>query len=133
MLAALQKSGVSVVLTTHHLEEAEQRCRRIVIIDHGSIVAAGTVEELVQRTLGESRVASVTLDQPWPASAASTHGARLTEDRRTLQVDVTNLGRELPAVFDSVERAGRRVTDVRLTGATLHEVFIALTGRELRE
>lgn len=47
MLAALQQSGVSVVLTTHHLEEAERRCERIVIIDHGRIVASGTVQELL--------------------------------------------------------------------------------------
>ena len=52
---ALQKSGVSVVLTTHHLEEAEQRCQRILIIDHGRIVASGTLDELVQSSLGHRR------------------------------------------------------------------------------
>ena len=49
MLAALKKDGVSVVLTTHHLEEAERRCERVVIIDHGAIVASGTVGELIGR------------------------------------------------------------------------------------
>jgi len=49
MLAALKRDGVSVVLTTHHLEEAEKRCERIVIIDNGAIVASGTVAELVAR------------------------------------------------------------------------------------
>ena len=47
MLADLQKSGVSIVLTTHHLEEAERRCERIVIIDRGKAVASGTVRELL--------------------------------------------------------------------------------------
>jgi len=47
MLADLQRAGVSIVLTTHHLEEAEQRCERIVIIDHGRIVAAGTLAETI--------------------------------------------------------------------------------------
>ena len=47
MLHALQASGVSVVLATHHLEEAEKRCERIVIIDHGRIVASGTLQELL--------------------------------------------------------------------------------------
>ena len=55
MLAALRSTGVSVVLTTHHLEEAEQRCERIVIIDKGRIVASGTLAELVRSTLGQSR------------------------------------------------------------------------------
>ncbi len=49
MLAALKRDGVSVVLTTHHLEEAERRCERVVIIDNGAIVAAGTVTELIGR------------------------------------------------------------------------------------
>jgi ABC-2 type transport system ATP-binding protein len=133
MLGALQKSGVSVVLTTHHLEEAEQRCRRILIIDHGRIVAAGTLEELVQTTLGESRVASVTLDRPWPASVPVPTSARVSEDGRTLSAELKDVGRELPPLFQQIERAERRVADVKLTGATLHEVFIALTGRELRE
>jgi ABC-2 type transport system ATP-binding protein len=49
MLAALKNDGVSVVLTTHHLEEAERRCERVVIIDNGGIVASGTVPELIGR------------------------------------------------------------------------------------
>jgi ABC-2 type transport system ATP-binding protein len=49
MLAALKRDGVSVVLTTHHLEEAERRCERVVIIDHGVTVAGGTVAELIAR------------------------------------------------------------------------------------
>jgi ABC-2 type transport system ATP-binding protein len=52
MLDALIRDGVSVVLTTHHLEEAERRCQRVVIIDHGKIAAAGTVAELVTASLG---------------------------------------------------------------------------------
>lgn len=49
MLAALKRDGVSVVLTTHHLEEAERRCERIVIIDDGAIAASGTVADLIAR------------------------------------------------------------------------------------
>src|SRR5262249_46561844 len=55
MLASLQQSGVSIVLTTHHLEEAERRCERIVIIDHGKIVRAGTLSDLVAHAGGDSR------------------------------------------------------------------------------
>jgi ABC-2 type transport system ATP-binding protein len=52
MLAALQRDGVSIVLTTHHLEEAERRCARILIIDHGRIVAEGTLAHLLEHTVG---------------------------------------------------------------------------------
>jgi ABC-2 type transport system ATP-binding protein len=133
MLATLQASGVSVVLTTHHLEEAEQRCQRIVIIDRGRIVASGTVAELVQQALGSSRVLTIMLDSVWPNSAAEPGGTRLSADRRRLQAEVRDVERELPALFQAVVAAGGRVSDVELSGARLHEVFIALTGRELRE
>ena len=52
MLAALQRDGVSIVLTTHHLEEAERRCARILIIDHGRIVAEGPLAHLLEKTVG---------------------------------------------------------------------------------
>ena len=52
MLAALQRDGVAIVLTTHHLEEAERRCERILIIDHGRIVAEGPLAQLLDKTVG---------------------------------------------------------------------------------
>ena len=61
MLATLQASGISIVLTTHHLEEAEQRCARIVIIDGGRIVASGTLPELLATTFGASAPPNATL------------------------------------------------------------------------
>jgi ABC-2 type transport system ATP-binding protein len=133
MLAALQASGVSVVLTTHHLEEAERRCQRILIIDRGAIVAGGTLEELVRTTLGEARVVSVVMDAPWPDGEPVLESTRLGADRRTLQAGAWDLSAQLPPLFQAISQAGRSVVDVKLTGATLHEVFIALTGRELRE
>jgi ABC-2 type transport system ATP-binding protein len=54
MLASLRAAGTSIVLTTHHLEEAERRCERIVIIDHGRIVAAGALDALIRQTGGRT-------------------------------------------------------------------------------
>jgi len=133
MLSALQASGVSVVLTTHHLEEAEQRCQRIVIIDKGRIVAAGSPAELVRSTLGEARVVTIVLNAAWRDDEPAPDGARFGADRRMLQAEASDLGRQLPQLFDAIARSGRTVVDVKMSGATLHEVFIALTGRELRE
>jgi len=133
MLASLQSTGVSVVLTTHHLEEAEQRCERIVIIDRGRIVASGTLAELVRSALGKSRVAEITLDSVWPESAPLPADSRLDGDRRTLHAEVDDLTLRMPVVFQDIARAGRQAVNVKMSGATLHEVFIALTGRELRE
>jgi len=133
MLAVLQQRGVAVVLTTHHLEEAEQRCERILIIDHGKIVAAGTLDELVRSTLGGTRTAHIRIDAPWPAGVAVPAGARVNDDGRAIHAELPDLGASLARLIDAIGRGGRNVTDVKLTGSTLHEVFIALTGRELRE
>jgi ABC-2 type transport system ATP-binding protein len=133
MLAALRERGVSIVLTTHHLEEAEQRCDRIAIIDKGTCVAAGTVAELVRGSVGASRRVDVTLGSPWPHGAAVPPGATLADDRLELRATVNDIGGELPALLGHVAAAGARLDDVKLAGATLQDVFIALTGRELRE
>ena len=133
MLAALRASGVSIVLTTHHLEEAEQRCDRIVIIDHGKIVAAGTLAEIVGNTLGASRAIEIHLAKTWPPDAAVPAGLLLSADRRHVSGTVEDLGRDLPRVLEDVNTTGAGIADVALTGATLHDAFIALTGRDLRE
>jgi ABC-2 type transport system ATP-binding protein len=133
MLATLQRSGVSIVLTTHHLEEAEQRCERIVIIDRGIIVASGTVAELVRSSVGASTRVTITLAALWPDGSVVPAGAELDESRRVMTAAVTDVGADLTTLLGRLAAAGVRIVDVKLAGATLHDVFIALTGRELRE
>jgi ABC-2 type transport system ATP-binding protein len=117
MLADLQKSGVSIVLTTHHLEEAERRCERIVIIDHGKAVASGTVRELLGQHAGASRTVTV----------------QFADDRRSIHVPVADIGPDLAALLSELSRAGAPIADLHLEGRSLQDVFIALTGRELRD
>jgi ABC-2 type transport system ATP-binding protein len=133
MLTELQRSGVSIVLTTHHLEEAEQRCERIVIIDRGKIVAAGTLSDLVTTTLHASRTIKMQLASAWPPAAVLPQGASLDADRRTLTAPVVDVGVDLSVLLARVADGGARVTDVDVAGASLQDVFIALTGRELRD
>jgi len=97
MLAALKRDGVSVVLTTHHLEEAERRCERIVIIDHGKSVAAGTMAELVAKALGIARVLAVQLGEPLPETVALPAGMATDEHRVVLRANVQDLARDVPA------------------------------------
>ena len=61
MLTELTGDGVSLLLTTHHLEEAEARCSRTVIIDHGRVIASGTLAELVDQTVGRHRIVTLRL------------------------------------------------------------------------
>jgi ABC-2 type transport system ATP-binding protein len=131
MLGELTRAGVSLLLTTHHLEEAEARCSRTVIIDHGKVIAAGTLAELVDRTVGRHRIVTLRVDAPLTTTLPGVDAA--AEDVRTLRARVTNVVRELPALLTAVAAQGREVEDVDVRGPSLQSVFIHLTGRELRE
>ena len=115
-LAELAHSGVSMLLTTHHLEEAEARCARTVIIDRGQVIASGTLPELVDRTVGKGRLVTLRL------SDGDVETARMHD-----------VAAELPPLLERVRASGRLVEDVEVRGPSLQSVFIHLTGRELRE
>ena len=138
MLAELAQSGVSLLLTTHHLEEAEARCSRTVIIDHGRIIAAGTLSELVAQTIGRHRLVTLRLDAPLDGDgvrALASSGAIVAPngDDRTVTVRMDQVALELPPLLDRIVQSGRNVEDVDVRGPSLQSVFIHLTGRELRE
>ncbi len=130
MLGELKHAGVAIVLTTHQLDEAEDVCERIVIIDHGKTIADGTLRDLITRTIGHARAVSITLRDDPPA-AASFDGCKLAG--RTLERDITHVASELPSLLAMVASSGCEVEDVRIQPPTLHAVFLHLTGRELRE
>jgi ABC-2 type transport system ATP-binding protein len=139
VLAELTARGVSLLLTTHHLEEAEARCSRTVIIDHGRAIAAGTLAELVEQTVGRYRLVTLRLGgvAGQHAAAEITRGARTIEadasDARVLRARMRDVAIELPPLLERVRQAGHSVDDVEVKGPSLQSVFIHLTGRELRE
>jgi ABC-2 type transport system ATP-binding protein len=139
VLADLARSGVSLLLTTHHLEEAEARCSRTVIIDHGRVIAAGTLSELVEETVGRYRLVTLRLDAPVldaPADALRVNGEEVAvdpADARIVRTRMRDVASGLPPLLDRIRVAGRSVEDVEVRGPSLQTVFIHLTGRELRE
>ena len=138
MLGELAREGVSLLLTTHHLEEAEARCSRTVIIDHGRVIAAGTLHELVEQTVGRHRLVTLRLDKPVSgASLALASGAASVEvdpeDARVLRAKMHDVALDLPPLLERVRQTGHMVDDVEVRGPSLQSVFIHLTGRELRE
>lgn len=130
MLAALRRDGAALLLTTHQLDEAQQLCDRIVIIDHGRTIAAGTLRELIASTIGHQHEVVMRLDAA--PNAASALG-RFAVEGCTLRGRLSDVAAELPGMLSAVAASGRRIEDVHLSSPTLHSVFIALTGRELRE
>jgi ABC-2 type transport system ATP-binding protein len=131
ILGGLTREGVSLLLTTHHLEEAEARCTRTVIIDHGKVIAGGTLNELVEHTVGRYRLVTLRTDA---AMATAPNGAEIdSDDPRVIKAKVADVARDLTALLAAVSAQGRSIDDVEVRGPSLQSVFIHLTGRELRE
>jgi ABC-2 type transport system ATP-binding protein len=130
MLDRLRANGVSMLLTTHQLDEAEARCERIVIVDHGRVIAAGTLGDLVRDTVGARRVVTVKLDR---APATPLEGLTGEGDGTVWRGPVHDVDVDLAAVLRRVAAAGRTVEDLEVRQPSLQSVFLHLTGRELRE
>ena len=130
MLAELKGNGAALLLTTHHLEEAEARCDRIVIIDRGRSVATGTLAELTERTFGEQHTVTATLDRPPDRPIP---GFAVDEGSDTLRAMVSDVDGELPVLLRRLREAGCEVHDLQVRRPSLAGVFLALTGKELRE
>jgi ABC-2 type transport system ATP-binding protein len=123
----LNREGVTVVLTTHYLEEAEAMCDQIAIIDHGQVVATGATRDLISR-LDEKEltvIAAGPLSTLPPALAAL--GARLDGERRLVFRYRPSQAR-VGELLDAVRRAGVTIQDLTTTEADLEELFLRLTG-----
>ncbi|MEM9185692.1 MAG: ABC transporter ATP-binding protein [Planctomycetota bacterium] len=129
MLDELSSTGTAIVLTTHHLEEAEQRCDRIVIVDHGRVAAEGTLAELIAQTIGPERRVRVALSGPLD----QVNGFAMEPGGRAVEARIADVATELPRLIAEVDHAGGRIADVEVHAPTLHAVFLHLTGKELRE
>lgn len=131
MLEELQKQGASLLLTTHQLDEAQQVCDRIVIVDHGRVIAEGTLGELLSRTIGTKQRITLRLENGVPPALLDC-GFTSAGDS-TLQCHVDRAADELPQLLAAVKQAGARIADLHVESPNLQAVFLHLTGRELRE
>ncbi|MCI0365778.1 MAG: ABC transporter ATP-binding protein [Phycisphaerales bacterium] len=130
MLGQLRDAGASLLLTTHQLDEAQQVCDRITIIDHGKTIADGSLAELIAQTIGRQRRITLTLDRPL---SGQLHNGLTMVGPTTASGEVIDVASDLPAMLDRVRAAGARVNDLKIEAPSLQAVFIHLTGRELRE
>lgn len=130
MLAELKQRGASLVLTTHQLDEAQEVTDRIVIVDHGKTIAAGTFPELVEQTIGSGHLVTAQLENE-PSTSLTQTGFRL--EGNSASKTLVDLASELPQMLAALESSGARIVDVHVRAPGLQAVFIHLTGRELRE
>jgi ABC-2 type transport system ATP-binding protein len=137
ILGELHGDGQTILLTTHYMEEADELCNRLAIIDRGRLLALGPPAEL-KRSTGADTVVTVTatgdLDALAKALEADVPGAQqATRVDSTVVVEVQAQEGVLPLVFSAAERHGFDVSDLSVTEPTLETVFINLTGKDLRE
>lgn len=131
----LRDAGTAILYTTHYLEEAETLCSRIGVIDHGRLLAEGTLTELRER-LGDAQIYTVEGDfagarpETWPGFSQAFRIIQHVD--RQLAVAATN-GQTPPDAIRALLALPVRIDNVALKRPTLNDVFLHLTGRELRE
>jgi len=137
ILGELHQDGQTILLTTHYMEEADDLCTRLAIIDHGKVLALGTPRELKAST-GIDTVVTVQADGDLEQLAtllrdgiAGATDASVVEGKVLL--GVKGAQGVLPAVVQLAEQHGVTVTDLSINEPTLETVFINLTGKDLRE
>jgi ABC-2 type transport system ATP-binding protein len=130
------REGMTVLYTTHYMEEAQELSHHIAIMDQGKIIAYGTHDELV-KIVGELDRVNLTLNGPaervvelWQ-NIQGVH--KVTSDNGTLTLLMDDSNRVLPYLFESSTTAGIRITSVEIQEPDLESVFLHLTGRALRE
>jgi ABC-2 type transport system ATP-binding protein len=142
-IRGLRESGTTVFLTTHYLDEADVLCDRLMIMDHGQIVAEGTPRALKQEVAGDAIVISL---RPGDHDAGD-HGAaravpvlrdepyvrELTADDGQLRLYVDDGGTALPQLIRLLDSRGIGIRSISMSEPTLDDVFLRQTGRSLRD
>ncbi len=141
----LKQAGRTIILTTHYMEEAERLCDRVAIMDHDRVIALGTPQQLIA-TVGGEDIVEFAVNSSEPGSHHPVRGvvdtARLTEipgvqshrvDAALHQLSVTELHTSVPRIFAALRAQGLHLSEFRTHSATLEDVFVRLTGRNLRD
>jgi ABC-2 type transport system ATP-binding protein len=137
ILGELHRAGQTILLTTHYMEEADELCNRLAIIDRGKLLALDTPAALKQ-SVGIDAMVTVTadgdLDQLANVLREEIPNATTVEHSdNVVRMGVRQIQGVLPKVVDAAERHGFTVSDLASTEPTLETVFISLTGKDLRE
>jgi ABC-2 type transport system ATP-binding protein len=136
MVRAEAQAGTCVLYTTHYMEEAETLCDRLAIVDHGKVIAQGTLAEL-RSMLGQRDLLRFTgRFQPEAVRRAlgELEGIEVVQaETDVLRLAAAEASRRLPAIFAALASAEAEVRETTLTQPSLESLFIKLTGKELRE
>jgi ABC-2 type transport system ATP-binding protein len=136
VIERLNSEGLTIIYTTHYLEEAERLCDNIAIIDAGHIIAQGTLKELRQMSdvkdlliikLAEVKkevITRITSENPL---------FRFDITSNTLIVDCGNIGKETSVIINQIQNSGGVIERINTRGTNLESIYLKLTGKELRD
>ena len=137
LIEQFKLSGRTILLTTHYMDEAERLCDRVAIMDRGKVIALGTPRELIASIGVEHLIefaagnAAATVDIHALGRLDGIRNVR--QENGSVQMQVGELHRTVPALLDELTRQGVPLTELRTHSASLEDVFVALTGRHLRD
>jgi len=145
LVDGLKQAGRTIILTTHYMDEAERLCDRVAIMDHGKVIALGTPPQLIG-TVGGEDIVEFAVSGGDAGAPESGHGvvdaAQLTAiggvhshrvDAGLHQLSVSELHVAVPRIFAALKEQGLHLSEFRTHSATLEDVFVRLTGRNLRD
>ncbi|MEO6444149.1 MAG: ATP-binding cassette domain-containing protein [Gemmatimonadaceae bacterium] len=134
ILREMHAQGRTIVMTTHYMEEADQLCERVAIVDRGTLLACDTPERLKASAPGGTLI-EVTLDGPAERVVAGVkalpHVSRAEAHGDVLHAYSDRSGEGIPAIIAVAQGASRGVTNIHLTSPSLESLFISMTGRKL--
>lgn len=133
----LKRAGRTIILTTHYMDEAERLCDRVAIMDHGRVIALGTPQQLIAKVGGDHIVefavspAEAVLEVAELIAIPGVQSHRV--DAGMHQLCVSDLHTTVPRIFSALDSQGLHLAEFRTHSATLEDVFVSLTGRNLRD
>jgi ABC-2 type transport system ATP-binding protein len=135
VLEELHKDGMTIVYTTHYMEEAERLCDRIGIIDHGDIIAEGTLDELRETTKAEETIV-IHFEGSIENKINELRGMLdnvLNISENSITLNCKNSGKELPQILLRLNQDGLQINQIEINKVNLETIFLNLTGRKLRD
>jgi ABC-2 type transport system ATP-binding protein len=145
LVVGLKQAGRTIILTTHYMEEAEQLCDRVAIMDHGRMIALGTPQQLIA-TVGGEDIVEFAVSGHEAVGEAPAHAVldivALTAipgvqshraDDGLHQLSVSELHTAVPRIFAALRQQGLHLSEFRTHSASLEDVFVRLTVRNLRD
>ncbi len=136
LIEEFKRTGRTIVLTTHYMEEAERLCDRVAIMDKGRVIALATPPQLIA-SIGANHLIEISTGGAHPLDPDTFRKMDGVRDARaengSLRIQAVDLHRVLPALLEDLRRLDVPVTELRTHSATLEDVFVSLTGRHLRD